>query len=258
MKTVSVIIPVYNGEKYITETIFSIQNQTYPISEIIIINDGSIDNTQKVIENLAKDFSNIILISQENAGPAKARNNGIIKSTGDYIAFCDADDLWDPCKIEKQIQVFLDPYIKLVFTGIKFFGSQKGEYIPDSRWSLKELFLKNYIANSSVIVDRSVFKEIDYFDERKDFFAVEDYQLWLRICSQFGFKGIFEPLVLYRVHSNQISKKTPNSYKKLISVYLYFLSRKRYIKYWGICLIKIIENIIKYLFYYIIWKLKKQ
>lgn len=257
MKKISVIVPVYNGEKYITETILSIQNQTYPISEIIIINDGSIDNTQKVVESLAKDFSNIILISQENAGPAKARNSGILQSTGDYIAFCDADDLWDPCKIEKQIQVFLDPTIKLVFTGIRFFGFQNGEYIPDSRWSLKDLFLRNYITNSSVIIECSVFNKVGYFDERKDFFAVEDYQLWLRICTHFEFKGISEPLISYRVHGNQISKKSPDSYKKLVSIYLYFLSQTKYMKYWIICLIKTIENICKYLFYYTIWKLKK-
>lgn len=253
MKKISVIIPIYNGEKYITETVHSIQSQTYPIHEIIIINDGSTDSTQEVIEKIAKDFSNVIILSQENAGPAKARNYGIQKSTGEYIAFCDADDIWVPEKIEKQISLFNTESIGLVFSGISFFGVREGEFLPKGKNSLRSLFWNNYIANSSVIISRSVVEKVGLLNESKDFFAVEDYEYWLRIGLFFTIQFVSESLVKYRVHESQISKRSSGSYKKLARLYKRFLFDIHYCQYWHICLYKHIENILK--FYFVsIWK----
>ena len=88
MSKISVIIPVYNGEKYIQRCVDSVLNQTYSDIEIIVINDGSTDNT----ENILKSYSNIVLINKENEGVSKARNTGLSLAKGDYVYFCDADD----------------------------------------------------------------------------------------------------------------------------------------------------------------------
>jgi glycosyltransferase involved in cell wall biosynthesis len=253
MKKISVIIPVYNGEKYLSEAVYSVKKQTYPIHEIIIINDGSTDNTQKIIENLRKEISNIIPLFQENSGPARARNYGILKSSGDYIAFCDADDIWLPRKIEKQIGLFETETVGLVFSGVSFVGHKKGGFWVKNKNSLKSLFWNNYIPNSTVIIPKFVVKKVGLLNESRDFFAVEDYEYWLRISLFFGIKSVPELLVKYRAHESQISKWSSDSYKRLSLIYKRFLLDIRYYRYWHICLFKYVENTLK--FYFVsLWK----
>lgn len=262
MKTISVIIPVYNGEKYIKETIQSIQSQSYPIHEVVIINDGSTDGTQKIIHELIKEFSNIIYLNQENAGPAKARNYGIKKSTGEYIAFCDADDIWESNKIEQQVKIFeTDLDIALVCTGMSFFGSRSGNFISkEKEISTRKLLWENSIPNSSVVMKKSVVENIGFFNETQNFFSIEDYEYWLRISNQYKIVAIQELLVHYRIHDNQISKRSSHSYKKLQYLYKNCFYDYRYRKYWHICLIRYIENMFKYYYSSLvnIWNPKKQ
>ena len=97
---VSIIVPAYNAEKNIEQCINSIENQTYKDIEIIIINDGSKDNTQKISENLKKIYKNIIVVNQENKGVSQSRNTGIDKATGEYIMFVDSDDFIEKNMIE--------------------------------------------------------------------------------------------------------------------------------------------------------------
>lgn len=99
---VSIITPCYNGAKYIGETIDSVISQTYPDWEMIIVDDGSKDNSAQIVREYAEKDSRITLVQQENAGSAAARNNGIRRAEGQYIALLDADDLWHPDFLEKQ------------------------------------------------------------------------------------------------------------------------------------------------------------
>ncbi len=249
MKKISVIIPIYNGEKYITETIQSIISQTYPIFEIIVINDGSTDGSLQIIENISKEFSNVIILNQKNSGPAAARNNGIRNSNGEYIAICDADDIWVSDKIEKQMNVFQNTDAKLVYSGMKSFGFTNDTFLYNGKNSVRNLFKQNYIPNSSVVLHKSVIGKIGYFNEEKNFFTVEDYQYWLRIAHVFKITIVPECLLKYRVHNNQISKGKKETYKKLMYLYFWFLTTVEYRKYWFICIYKLIKNSLLYIYY---------
>lgn len=115
---VSVIIPVYNSEKFIKETIKTVQNQTYKNYELIVVNDCSTDNSKKIIEEEIKKDNKIKLINlKENSGVAIARNTGIDNAKGKYIAFLDADDLWEKEKLEKQIEFMSKNEYEFTFTG---------------------------------------------------------------------------------------------------------------------------------------------
>src|SRR3989338_9975584 len=110
---VSVVIPTYNGSRFIKETIQSVLDQTYTNIEAIIVDDGSKDNTPDIVKSI--NDSRIIYIRQENAGVSMARNNGINISKGEYIAFLDHDDVWLPCKLERQLLLFKEnPVIAMV------------------------------------------------------------------------------------------------------------------------------------------------
>src|SRR5882757_4082321 len=102
---VSVIMPAYNAEKYIAEAINSVKQQTYTAWELIVIDDGSTDNTAAIIKKYAGTDNRIMYTYQANGGQGKARNNGLKKATGEYVAFLDADDLWIPEKLNTQVEI---------------------------------------------------------------------------------------------------------------------------------------------------------
>lgn len=103
--SIDVIFPVYNGERYIAEAIHSVQGQTYPASQIIVCDDGSTDRTQRIVEELRQKDTRITLLQLRHGGVSAARNAGIKASTAQYIAFLDADDVWLPSKIERQLDI---------------------------------------------------------------------------------------------------------------------------------------------------------
>jgi glycosyltransferase involved in cell wall biosynthesis len=217
MDLVSVIIPAYNAEKYISETIESVLKQTYKNLEIIIVDDGSTDDTERVVNNKLQAFSKYKFLKQNNLGPAAARNLGIKNAEGDYIAFLDADDLWLPQKIEKQIRFLKEhPECGLVFTRRKII-TPYGKVIDDKRKIPKEinfyiLVASNYITTSSVMVRKKIFDLCGYFDE--DIKGPEDWDMWIRIskCTKIGF--IDEPLVIYREILGSLSKRSPAEFEK--------------------------------------------
>jgi glycosyltransferase involved in cell wall biosynthesis len=123
---VSIIIPCYNHEKFIEETILSVLQSTYRPIEIIVVNDGSTDQSELVIKRIADCYKNIQYIGQENAGPSAARNRGIEKASGTYILPLDADDLISDNYIEKAVDVLeKQPHVKLVYCRAVFFGRKK-------------------------------------------------------------------------------------------------------------------------------------
>jgi glycosyltransferase involved in cell wall biosynthesis len=210
---ISVIIPTYNSDKYISEAIRSVLRQTCTDYEIIVIDDGSTDSTREIIEN---NFPQVRYFYIPNQGVSIARNYGMRRACGEFIAFLDADDLWLPEKLEKQLKVFnADQELMLVFTEHRVFdtnGFRKTIFSKKKRLMkgdvVKNLFLYSHVATSTVMVRRQVFQEIGYFEENLK--AAEDDNLWMRIALKFRIHLLDEVLVHYRWTENSLSRSASN------------------------------------------------
>ncbi len=221
---VSIITPAYNAEKMIGETIESVQSQTYDNWEMIVVDDGSQDGTTAVIEQISRQDGRIKLIRQQNAGVASARNRAIESASGELIAFLDADDLWKPEKLAKQVAVFQKDRRKeigLVYTEKCCFGNDISECRPCHSVSYSyiesdyhRLLIFNFIATLTVMVRRDVLRKTGVFDDA--FFGTEDWDLWLRIAEKSCLKKIDEDLAMYRIHPAGISQ---NPERKIREVY---------------------------------------
>ena len=202
---ISVVIPAYNYGRFIGEAIKSVLEQTYPISEIIVIDDGSTDNTKQVVESFGE---RVRYFAQKNSGVCAARNAGIKNSSGDFVAFIDADDTWLPEKIEKQLAKFAeDRKIGLVHCGLREFDSQTNETIRlyldgEEGWVADELLLfeKPVIlgAGGAVLVSRKALEEVGGFDTNLK--IGEDWDFCYRIARKFKVGFVPEALVNYRYH----------------------------------------------------------
>ena len=211
--SVSVVMTCYNYGRYLTGAIQSVLSQTYQDFEIILVNDGSTDDTDQVVKRYLGNprFS---YIQQNNAGQANAKNAGIRNSRGKYIAFLDADDLWVKDKLEKQIRLFLSDSVGVVFSrasyidehGKKLNMKVNGKYLQPKRGKItKDLFIDNFVPFSSSIVRQKCLEQFGLFDEA--FKMGIDWDLWLRLSTAFKFDFVDEPLLLYRVgHLGQMSK----------------------------------------------------
>ena len=219
---VSVIIPIYNVEAYIAQAVQSVLNQTYPHFELLIIDDGSPDQSVSICQQFSD--SRIKIISQKNRGLAGARNTGIRESQGEYIAFLDGDDLWQPNKLAEHIKHLKNsPQVGVSFSRsalIDQTGKPLHTYLMPklSNITIPYLLRENPVGNgSAAVVRKAIFDEIAisnyennvlvkaYFDEQ--FRRAEDIELWLRIAIQTDWKieGIPEALTLYRVNSSGLS-----------------------------------------------------
>jgi glycosyltransferase involved in cell wall biosynthesis len=209
MPKVSVIIPAYNAMNFLPETMESLMAQTYSDFEAIVVNDGSTDHTAEWVSQLPDP--RIKLVSQANQGLAGARNTGIQTAQGDYLAFLDADDLWHPTKLEKQVKCLeQNPETGLVYTWLSLINETStptGRLVKNSDegniW--ETLILHNIVGSGSVaMVRRQCFDTCGLFDRNLRSF-VEDWDMWLRIVLHYPFKVIAEPLVHYRQHSQSAS-----------------------------------------------------
>jgi glycosyltransferase involved in cell wall biosynthesis len=208
---VSVVIPVYNAERYLAESVRSALGQSWPEIEVLIVDDGSTDNSLRIARKLAVD-PRVRLLSGGNGGPARARNLGILEARGEFIAFLDADDLWLPHKLERQIPLFSEsPAPGVVYSQrltIDAAGAALEGYRPpvlDGR-ILDEMWVDNFICMSSAVVRRDVFEGVGLLDESLR--MSEDFDFWLRAAVHCEFRGVEEPLVKYRVHGEQASRRT--------------------------------------------------
>jgi glycosyltransferase involved in cell wall biosynthesis len=209
MPEVSVIIPAYNAMHYLPETINSLLNQTFTDFEAIVINDGSTDNIKSWFGNL-KD-SRLKIISQANQGQSKARNVGLTHAQGKYVAFLDADDLWAPSKLEKQVSILeSNPEAGVVYTwvsGIDSNGVLRGRTIKNLAEGMvwRELSQHNILeCGSTPLIRQTCFERVGVFDERLP--PCEDLDLWLRIARHYNFLVLKEPLVYYRQHASSSGK----------------------------------------------------
>ncbi|AFZ22780.1 glycosyl transferase [Cylindrospermum stagnale PCC 7417] len=210
MPKVSVIIPAYNAMTYLPETLESVLRQTFTNFEVLIIDDGSSDNIVEWASQLTD--SRVKFISQNNQGSSAARNAGIINSSGDYIAFLDADDLWQPTKLEKQVHILEEnPEAGLVYTWTALINHQG---IPTGRifandaesYVWENLIKHNIVECGSVAMVRCCcFENVGVFDQNLHSY-VEDWDMWLRIAARYPFKVIREPLVYYRQYPTSVSK----------------------------------------------------
>lgn len=212
---VSVIIPVYNGEKYISLAIDSVFNQTYKNIEIIVVDDGSTDRTAEIIQSYQQKNElsgrvKLIYIYQQNQGCAAARNHGIANSNGEYIAFLDYDDLWLPEKIDLQVKYMLDhSEIGMVHSnnwaidgdGNIISGTNRPKGAQGK--CFKEIFIQNSISVLTVVIRKKCIEKIGFFDESLRY--VEDRDLWLRLAREFPIGYIDQKLGFYRLHSSNMT-----------------------------------------------------
>lgn len=222
---VSVIITTYNRADLLKKSIQSILDQTFDDFEIIIINNYSTDDTLDIISVFNDDRIKVINF-KNNGIIAKSRNYGIRQSVGKYISFCDDDDLWEPSKLEVQLQVINNfPEYKVVCANGIYF-SEKGIFgylvkrKEDGEITLNGLLSgKNDVILSSVLVDRKIFSKVGLFNENPEIFSIEDYELWVRITKKYRIYFINNCLIKYRVHelmsSHKDTRKTVLKEKKM-------------------------------------------
>ena len=214
---ISVVIPTYNGEKYIEQTVQSALSITSHPLDILVVDDGSTDNTAELMKPY---LDRVRYIQKENGGPASARNLGVKEAYGEFIAFLDGDDLWQPEKFEKQMPLFDDPEVALVYAEGPAIDENNNPLEHDSGLPkpkikgqvFEQLFANNVIPTSTVIARRQAILDAGLFDEDRSLISVEDYDLWLRIAAASKFDYVSDPLTLYRVHSESISKNHARSY----------------------------------------------
>lgn len=219
---VSVIIPTYNAGNHLPATIDSVLGQTAKDIEVIVIDDGSTDNTKEIIKPY---LNRINYIYQQNRGPSSARNRGISCVKGDYIAFLDADEIWIREKLEIQLN-FLgeNPEYAMVYTDLLrvdkkknlTFPFLKGRIAAKSGYIFKELITNNFIPTTTVVAKRECFDRVGLFDESLR--SVEDRDMWLRIAQEYKIGFIETPTVIAEVHDAGLSSDREEALKSQIYV----------------------------------------
>lgn len=225
---ISVVMPVYNAEKYLKESIDSILNQTYTDFEFIILNDGSTDNTEKII--LSYDDQRIVYVkNEENLQIVKTLNKGIAISKGKYIARMDADDISLPERFEKQIK-FMESNVDISVCGsfLETIGKEEKRIwkYPITPESIKvTLMFNSPLAHPSVIIRKSFFDKAVYSLEYQ---KAEDYYLWVENSNESKYANIPEVLLYYRLHEFQTGQVSYDMQLKLSNDI-----RKKFLKTFG-------------------------
>jgi glycosyltransferase involved in cell wall biosynthesis len=205
---VSVIIPVYNGTNYLHEAIDSVLSQTYPNHEVIVVDDGSTDETWTVIQSYG---SHVRGIRKENGGVASALNCGVRESTGDYIAWLSHDDLFLANKLERQVEFLRRfPEFKACYTDY-YVIDEDGKILREveTPWyprfeAMRALFGRVYLNGSTMLIERSCFEKVGLFSERLRY--TQDIEMWLRFLRHFEIGRVPEKLGKQRVHFVQGSR----------------------------------------------------
>ncbi len=232
MPSISVVIPTYNSAAFLPAAIASVRMQCVPVHEIIVIDDGSTDETADLVRELGPGIS---YFRQENSGPALARNQGIMLASGDFIALLDADDLWFPPALDRLIAAFdAHPEVALVTADKSIIDSDgrivvkswyqrngvldmicglAGEPIPGA---LVLLTKTNFINTSVVLIRRRALLEVGLFDSSIRY--GEDLELWTRIAARFPIIAVADQLGLYRQHATNVTKNTEPMLRDLVRV----------------------------------------
>lgn len=257
VQKVSVILPCYNGARWIGKAIQSVLAQTFEDLELVIVDDGSTDNSRDTIASYLSD-GRVRYIFQENRGFSGANNTGIKESKGELIGFIGQDDLWTPNKLKVQVE-YMDKYknIDLVHSDLYHIDSngriikRRNPKVPKTvshKENVKELFLGNFICIQTAIVRRICFEDVGLFDEKM--VAFSDHDLWLRMAGNLNIGYIKKPLVKKRYHRNRLTEARREAtikdefliIKKAVSQYPFLkkhmrnaLSKRYYV--WGLFLL---------------------
>jgi glycosyltransferase involved in cell wall biosynthesis len=208
---VSVVIPVYNGAEYLKATVNTILEQDYDNVEILLINDGSKDNSEQLINSLVEKHSSIKGFHKQNGGVAAARNYGIERASGDLVAFCDQDDFWLPTKLSKQVPLFENPKVGVVYCGsiadYQYLNKQvktnfESKYGGDV---FEELIKANMFTCCAVVSRKSLLLKEEAFDDDRKLMGVDDWLAWLKLSLVCEFDFVEEHLAIHVFHGDNYS-----------------------------------------------------
>jgi glycosyltransferase involved in cell wall biosynthesis len=223
---VSVVIASYNMGQYLAVSLRSALDQTYRDIEVVVVDDGSTDDTQDVIKPFLGD-TRLRYVHQSNGGQAYAKNRGIREATGEFVAFLDADDIWLPRKLETQMPLFLAQDVGVVFCRSVEIDAQGAQLrlldFPLYRGSISgQLLIFNFIGFSTSVVRKRCFERLGAF--RQDLGMGIDYDLWLRFSAHYTFDFVDAQLVRYRVWPGQMSSNVERRYMNGIKIMEKFLA----------------------------------
>ncbi len=221
--SISVIIPVFNGEAYLSEAIQSVLEQSVNPFEVIVVNDGSTDNSKQIAHSF---ISEIKLINQTNKGCGNARNNGILASQGNYLAFLDADDLWVETKLEQQIDIIKNKnMLDMVFGGVEQFVSPELDNNGEKKLRNELKVMPGYIAGT-MLIKKDTFLKVGMFNEKLE---VGEYIDWFGRARDMGLNyHLSDAIVLKRrIHNNNMGVYLRNKNKDYTTVLRAALERKR-------------------------------
>lgn len=220
---VSVVIPAYNAAKVIAEALSSVAAQSLTDYEVIVVNDGSTDETELAVKEVCERKRLAAqVVSQPNGGVARARNTGILRSRGRYVAFLDADDTWYPAKLERAKAFFethpevdlLSHHLMIVRDGHPVRVTKTGPYTCFEDL----LYRRNKVWTSAVVVDAAKLKAGELFSERRDFAGVEDYDLWLRLSKVMTFGYLDEVQGTYRISADGFMQNIESHTEHVLNV----------------------------------------
>lgn len=223
---VSVVTATFNMGQYVSEAIESVLTQDWPAIELIVVDDGSTDDTTQVLEAYARHPC-VTVIRQANAGQTRAKNVGLGAARGEFIGFCDADNAWLPGKLRRQVPLLLATHCAGVSYGDIALIGPNGEVLPTpraKRWGGRitgRLLADNFVTFNTALVRRGVLEEFGRFDESLR--MAIDYDLWLRISTKYEFLYVPEVFVKYRIWGGQMSHRTGerlDSYFRLLERFL--------------------------------------
>jgi glycosyltransferase involved in cell wall biosynthesis len=208
MPSVSVIVPVFNGEKTIKETVLSVLRQSFSDFELIVVNDGSVDSTLNIL--LGFSDCRLKIFSYPNSGLPASRNKGIMHASGEYVSFLDADDLWKKEKLQAQLRMLqLYPEATVAYSWTDWIDEsgnflRHGSHIGVSGNVYNQLLLRDFIeSGSNPLIHRKAFEKVGGFDETLT--NAHDWDMWLRLAAHFTFVPVPAPHILYRISPNSMS-----------------------------------------------------
>jgi len=217
---ISVVIPAYNAARYVAEAVDSVLAQSLPPREVIVVDDGSTDDTEAVVRRFQ---DRVRYVRQPNGGSAAARNRGIREARGELIALLDADDVWFPEKLKKQWECLRDhPEAGLVHTNFYYCDENGDERVLGVLGRERVgrcyeiMFQDNGINNSTTLIRRECFDRVGLFDE--SFKTCQDYDLYLRMSRYYEFAFLDEPLAVYRRHDSNITNDNSRMLKNELRV----------------------------------------
>ena len=232
---ITVVVPTYNRASLVLDALGSVFAQSYRPIEVVVVDDGSVDDTESVVaawivEHNQTDAFSTRYIKQNNSGGNVARNRGISEAIGDYIAFLDSDDLWQSDKLQKQIKVFdNNPNVGGVYCGVRHVLLESGEArklakrsYPSGKLLNKMLIYDVTAPTSTYIIRKEVFDKVGSFDEELQ--ARQDWDMWIRLASQYEIGVVPDELVDYREHTGVRTATNPQkeitAYKIIMGKYV--------------------------------------